>query len=130
MHEGCIMSFFTHNSNFIAEVPTKLLVTLNGAAKDAQSGVEGIYSLGSEFVNGKAYWLQEGCLNVLWYDKDYKVWNIGDIIYFGTSASLAFVWARTTDDSVGPLEATWNSYKDKNGKWIQATDFIILSPGI
>ena len=126
------MSFFTHNSNFIiAEVPTKLLVTLNGAAKDAQSGVEGIYSLGSKLVNGKAYWLQEGCLNALWYTKDYDRWNIGDIIDIGkidTSSAYAEAW--TTDDSLGPLEATWNFYKDKNGKWIKATDFIILSPGI
>ena len=118
------MSFFTHNSNFIAEVPTKLLVTLNGAAKDTQSGVEGIYSLGSEFVNGKAYWLQEGCLNVLWYD-NYERWIIGDIIYIGRDTSFSYVEAWTTDDSVGPLEATtWEYFEDE---WIEATDLIILS---
>ena len=65
----------------------KLVVKLNGGAKDAQSKKEGIYKLSLDIVNGKFYWIQEEGTSALWFDKKYGNWKIGSKENIGTSAS-------------------------------------------
>ena len=65
----------------------KLVVKLNGGAKDAQSKREGIYKLSLDIVNGKLYWIQEEGTSALWFDKKYGNWKIGSKENLGTSAS-------------------------------------------
>ena len=48
---------------FIAGVPTKINVTLFGAAKKAQSHLVGTYILQPGIVNCKEHWLQQGGSN-------------------------------------------------------------------
>ena len=55
----------------------KLVVKLNGGAKDAQSKREGIYKLSLDIVNGKLYWIQEEGTSALWFDKTNENWKIG-----------------------------------------------------
>ena len=96
---------------------------MKGAANDVHSSRGGIYILGSNQVNGKVHWIQEGGLNALWYDN--KNWKIGLIKNIGSG--ICGIYSK--DNSVWPHENTsWKYMKD--GKWIETTDLIILSvPG-
>ena len=94
---------------------------MKGAAKDVWHNLEGTYILGTNLVNGKAHWIQEGGSNALWHYKKYRFWLIGNIDKLGRLKASIY----SPDDSIGPLEATTWKYLD-NGKWIESTDIAIL----
>ena len=103
-------------------VPQKIIVKLKGAAKDAHSSREGTYIIGSNLVNGKAYWIQESKSqsNAIWCDNKYRNWNIARIKYLGSTTAALY----SPDDTVGPFEATtWKYFKSG---WIESTDISIL----
>ena len=111
-------------------VPQKIIVKLKGAAKHAQSSYEGIYNLGTNLVNAKAYWIQEGGSKALWNDKKTKHWRIGKSKHLGNSSGHRIY---SPDKAVGPLEATtWKYYKKytfgKHG-WIKAGADIVIAQG-
>ena len=100
--------------------PLKLIVTLKGEAKDAQSSREGIYILGPNLVNGKSHWLQNSGTNAIWYTKDKRHWHIADQVHLGNDRAGIF----SSEELAGPQEATtWKYY---NGdKWIISDDILV-----
>ena len=105
-------------------IPQKIIVKLEGEAEDALSDfdTEGTYIIGSNLVNGKAYWIQESKSqsNAIWYDNKYRNWNIAPIKNLGSTTAALY----SPDDSVGPFEATtWKYWKSG---WIKSTDIAIL----
>ena len=98
-----------------------------GAAKDAQSSVEGTYILGPNLINGKPHWLQEGGSNAIWEKLGEKgYWIIGGIHLLGERYSNSL---KSSHASVGPLEVTKWKYLHDGWKWSETTDVAIL-PGI
>ena len=91
----------------------KLIVTLDGDAKLAQSDSEGLYTLASSPVNGKEYWIQDQGSNAIWYDnEDPKNWVLGPKKNLGSGIFNLY----STNDTTGPEEArTWNY--NRNGEW-------------
>ena len=116
---------------FIAGIPKKLFIKLEGKAKNIYSSREGIYILGSHQVNGKAYWIQKGGSNALWHGKENPYWFIGVMKNLGEDWDRSSIHSND-DSSVGPLEATstWKCWKPPSrdiygnidyGHWIEAT---------
>ena len=97
----------------------KLVVKLNGGAKDAQSKREGIYKLSLDIVNGKLYWIQEEGTSALWFDKTNENWKIGCKENLGTSASGLYSNANVNE----PQHATiWNYWISGNETWIESKE--------
>ena len=97
----------------------KLVVKLNGGAKDAQSKREGIYKVSLDIVNGKLYWIQEEGTSALWFDKKYGNWKIGSKENLGTSASGLYSNANVNE----PQDATiWNYWISENETWIESKE--------
>ena len=94
--------------------PLKLVVTLKGEAKKAQSSRAGIYVLATEMVNGKSHWLQDTGDSAIWYDKENKDWNIGLQNEVGSPIPAGLY---TNEDVAGPQKATTWKYLD-DGKWL------------
>ena len=118
MDRSTACDFTVSNSNNIAVVE-KLIVKLNGGAKDAQSKREGIYKLSLDIVNGKSYWIQEEGTSALWFDKKYGNWKIGSKENLGTSASGLYSNANVDD----PQDTTiWNYWISENETWIESKE--------
>ena len=81
----------------------KLIVTLYGDAKFAQSNFEGHYTLASTAVNGKHTWIHEQHSNVIWYEKENECWMIGYEEDLGTSKC----GLHSTNDTRGHSTTTW-----------------------
>ena len=117
-----------------------MIVTINGAAKDAQRTRAGIYVLGPTLVNDKPHWLQNQGSNAIWYNKRHGGWNIGNQaklgglrLYYKPQAKLY-----SPDDSyrAGPQEAsTWKYYGGRRCcsiNWIRSEGILIdtfVEPG-
>ena len=106
----------------------KLIVTLKGEAKNAQSSVVGTYVLEPKPENSKPHWLQYDGSNAIWYDSKYGDWNIGSQDNLGSDKAKIY----SDDDVAGPQVATtWQYY---NGKQFIASDDILVDtfvePGI
>ena len=96
-----------------------MIVTLKGEAKDAHSGMAGIYILGPNMVNGKSHWLQNPGTNAIWYTKEKRHWHIADQVHLGNDRA----WIFSSEDVAGPQEATtWEYYDDK---WIISDDILV-----
>ena len=93
---------------------------LKAAAKDAQSFTEGIYILGSNQVNGKAYWLHKNGSCALWYENEN--WNIGGIENLGSDLVAIY----SLDDSVAPHKATTWIYHTDDDEWIETNDLVCV----
>ena len=106
----------------VKPVPNEIFVKLNGEVKDVHSSKEGSYILGTNLVNGKAYWIHNDS-NAIWCDKGYGYWFIGKIENLGSSKASMY----SPDDSVGPLESTYWIYS--NDGWHGSTD-VAIQPGI
>ena len=95
-------------------IPFKLIVTLKGQSKDAQSSLAGIYVLEPNPINDKPHWLQNSGSEAIWYNKyikDIGIWAIGSRI-------ISF------DDVSSPQEATTWQYFD--GKDFVVSDDIMV----
>ena len=122
-------TFIYHNFYFITGInPSKLIVTLKGEAKDAQSSSAGMYVLGPNPVNGKPHWLQDPGSNAIWNLKNSKFWLIGLQDDLGGSRSVSIF---STDEVASPQEATnWQYYDGK--EWITSDDIFVdtfVKPG-
>ena len=105
----------------------KLVIKLNGGAKDAQSKREGIYKLSLDIVNGKLYWIQEEGTSALWFDKKYGNWKIGSKENLGTSASGLYSNANVNK----PQDATiWNYWISGNKIWIKSNETEVYAGNI
>lgn len=83
--------------------------------------IEGIYILGPNLVNGKAYWIQEGGSVALWYTNDGEGnWNIGHLENLGSGNVGLFCF----DESDVPIEIITWIYRDGN-EWEETTDVSI-----
>ena len=91
--------------------------------KDLMDFIEGIYILGPNLVNGKAYWIQEKGSFALWYSKYNGIgnWNIGYLEDLGKDE----VGLYCLDESNVPFEILTWFYLDDNG-WEKTTDISIL----
>ena len=99
----------------------KLIVTLKGQAKDAQSSVAGIYVLEPKPINGKSHWLQNSGSYAIWYRKlDVEFWAIGSL---GERALIL-----SADKVSSPQEVTTWQYFDGNNYF--TSDDILVEPGI
>ena len=98
----------------------KLIVTLKGEAKNTLSSIAGIYVLEPKLVNDKSYWLQDPNSNAIWYDKQYRGWNVGSQDDLGSSAALII----SQEDVAGPQEAT--TWQIANGKQFIVSDDILV----
>ena len=125
-------------NSIIVVIPEKLIVTLKGALKDSMEFVEGLYTLGSNQINGKPYWIQHEAYWIeergmaIWYEKEDGIenWNIGHIEDLGTSATTMY----TSGNTVGPHEPsiwhTWNyfiNYDEDDWSCFETTD-VLISP--
>ena len=112
-------------SIFIAD-PLKLIVTLKGEAKEAQSTRAGIYVLGPKPVNGKSHWLKDSGTDAIWFDNKNGFWNIGNEDSLGTAQAGIVSYENVTS----PLKATtW--YYSNNG-WTKSDDILVdtfVEPG-
>ena len=119
----------THILNFfIADVPTKIMVSLKGDAKKAQSTLQGSYILQLNNVNGKPYYLQKSGLNGLWFENTYQKWMIGTSTKLGENFGALQSAGKILG---GPIEATgWRYWDTKTTTWLDATNQVILSEGI
>ena len=93
-----------------------------GEAKVAQSSTEGIYELQPNKINGKQHWLHQDGSCALWYNKQNQNWNIGQIGNLGSTSALI----KSSDVSIGPLEATTWSYEN-SGQFMEATSTNLIS---
>ena len=99
--------------------PWKLIVTLKGEAKVAQSSRAGIYVLGPDLVNGKSHWLQDPGSNSIWYDDKKGTWNIATQNDLGSD----YAYIYSDNDVAGPQVATtWHYY---DNKWITSDDILV-----
>ena len=92
--------------------------------KDLMDFIEGIYILGPNLVNGKAYWIQEGGSVALWFDLDNGEgnWNIGNLDNLGYGDEVGLF---CFDESDVPIETITWLYNDGN-EWVETTDVSIL----
>ena len=107
--------------------PWKLIVTLKGEAKVAQSSMAGIYILGHDLVNGKSHWLQDPGSNSIWYNDKKGTWNIATQNYLGSERAYIYSY---NNDAAGPqVVTTWRYY---DNKWITSDDILVdtfVEPG-
>ena len=121
------IAFIYHSFHLISGInPWKLIVTLNGGAKVAQSSMAGIYVLGPDLVNGKSHWLQDPGSNSIWYNDKKGTWNIATQNYLGSEKAYIY----SDNDVAGPQVAkTWRYL---NNKWITSDNILVdtfVEPG-
>ena len=113
----------------ILVVPKKLIVALKGALENSMDFVEGLYTLGSNQINGKPHWIQdeeywiEDRGMAIWYKENH--WNIGNIEDLGSCNVIMY----SSGDAVGPYEpSTWHyfNYDDDDWSCFETTDVLIL----
>ena len=94
------------------------MVILENDVSIYHDGKEGVYSLASELVNSKPYWIKENQKFALWFDPESNSsWNIGAMSDVGTS----IYGIASMDNALMPFEATnWEYQKGRN--WIHTTD--------
>ena len=102
----------------ILVVPKKLIVALKGALENSMDFVEGLYTLGSNQINGKPHWIQdeeywiEDRGMAIWYKENH--WNIGNIEDLGSSNVIMY----SSGDAVGPYESsTWHYFNYDEDAW-------------
>ena len=96
-----------------------MVVKLSGDAKDIHSEKEGIYILSLDLVNGKSYWMQEEGISVLWFDKTFNNWKIGNKAGLGGKTSAFYSNTNVNE----PQDATiWNYYNNRNKTWIKSNE--------
>ena len=101
-----------------------MIVNLIGEAYDLHQRLEGRYILGTNQVNDKACWIhQQNSSYAIWYDPKFRAWRIGENLG-GTYSRL-----KTSDDAIGPLEASTWKYCIGSGVWIESTNLVSLSVG-
>ena len=120
-------AFIYHSFHLITGVnPWKLIVTLKGEAKVAQSSMAGIYVLGPDLVNRRLHWLQDPGSNSIWYDDKKGTWNIATQNDLGSD----YAYIYSDNDVAGPQVATtWHYY---DNKWITSDDILVdtfVEPG-
>ena len=120
-------AFIYHSFHLITGInPWKLIVTLKGEAKVAQSSMAGIYVLGPDLVNGKSHWLQDPGSNSIWYYDKKGTWNIGTQNSLGSEKASIY----SNNDVAGPQVAkTWHYIDDK---WITSDGILVdtfVEPG-
>ena len=121
-------AFIYHSFHLITGInPWKLIVTLKGEAKVAQSSMAGIYVLGPDLVNRRLHWLQDPGSNSIWYDDKNENWMIGP--KKNLRSSIGSIHSK--NDVAGPQLATTWKYYDGEG-WITSDDILVdtfVEPG-
>ena len=101
-----------------------LTVTIKGETKELKvsSGVQGIYVLGPNSINGKSYWLQESGSNAIWYG--ILGWGIGSKDAMVSSRLASIISSKYV---ASPQLATTWQYFD-GSKFTQLED-VLVEPG-
>ena len=109
--------------NLFSIDPLKLIVTLNGEAKDAVGPNAGVYVLGPNPICGKSHWLKDPSSNrAIWYNKEIGIWAMGLKSYLGsTTCSLL-----SYDDVDGPQKVKNWKYANPNGPGFMPSDDILV----
>ena len=102
---------------------------MKATAKDAQllAFRGGIYIVGPNQLNGKAYWLQ--------YEGPYAIWHFKTFWIIGHKKELgknAINWIRSVNDSVGPHKAfNWKYFNTSVNvnRWIEGTHLVDVVSG-
>ena len=105
-----------------------MIVSLNGDAKEAQSGTEGRYLLHEDNNWWDNYWIQENGSNAIWHYAVY--WIIGNQNDRGRLYGTQFATIYSLDESIHyPLLVSNWTYKASNGKWTYKLDNVLVGPG-
>ena len=92
-----------------------MFVFLKDTPESFHDELKGFYSLRSDLVNGKSYWVKETFpQSAIWYDSTYGNWRIGNESSIGSTNSNMFSYS--ADNIYGPHGVTLWKYL-KNGKW-------------
>ena len=105
---------------------TPLNVRLDGDAKKVHSYIEGYYSLTSDPVNGKKYWIHVQGLHAIWYNNEVKGWLIGSEKDKGTKRCSLYTSVSFSNDAKSPEEATTWAYFGANGHLMPTFNIFVL----
>ena len=121
-HASYFLLFNRYIIFLISEVPQKIIVTMKAVANDAQQlrEREGIYIVGPNQINGKAYWRQNQGPYAIWHFNDYWIIGLKEVL-----GKNVIDGTRSVNDSIGPHKAfNWKYFNTSKYRWIEGTNLI------